>query len=185
VESKSSWTWTPPWCGRPSSSLTPWPSPSPCWSSPLFLINKTCMEPSVSSEKQLIRLQRTWRSHCCARALVIGPCIVCKGEMSSSGGASGSNQNANLLQPSLHGDNEVQAPEVHEHAWGPSSRVVGHPQPGEINEMCKRPLPGAPTVGVSDRRLVNLCLRVWLRWCARETQGFGSDGVQGRHKGLY
>jgi hypothetical protein len=85
VESMSSWMWTPPWCGCPSSSsLSPWPSPSPCWSSPLFLINNTCMEPSVSSEKQLTRLERTWRSNCCGRALVIGPCIVCKGEMSSS-----------------------------------------------------------------------------------------------------
>jgi hypothetical protein len=85
VESKSIWTWTPPWCGRPSSSsLTPWPSPSPCWSSPLFLINKTCMEPNVSSGKQSTRLERTWSSNCRARALVIGPCIVCKGEMSSS-----------------------------------------------------------------------------------------------------
>jgi hypothetical protein len=85
VESKSSWTWTPPWCGCPSSSsLTPWPSPSPCCSSLLFLINNTCMEPRVSSEKQLIRLERTWRSNYRARALVIGPCIVCKGEMSSS-----------------------------------------------------------------------------------------------------
>jgi hypothetical protein len=80
-----SWTWTPPWCGRPSTStLSPWPSPSPCWSSPLFLINNTCIEPSVSSEKQLTKLERTWRSNCRARALVIGPCIVCKGEMSSS-----------------------------------------------------------------------------------------------------
>jgi hypothetical protein len=86
VESKSSWTWTPPWCGRPStSSLSPWPFPSPCWSFPLFLINNTCIEPSVSSEKQLTRLERTWRSNCRARPLVIGPCIVCKGEMSSSG----------------------------------------------------------------------------------------------------
>ena len=27
-------------------------------------------------------------------------------------------------------------------------------------------------VGVSNRRLVNLCLRVWPGWCARKTQGF-------------
>jgi hypothetical protein len=27
-------------------------------------------------------------------------------------------------------------------------------------------------VGVPDRRLVNLCLRVWLGWCVRKTQGF-------------
>jgi hypothetical protein len=85
VESKLSWTWTPRWCGRPSSSfLSPWPSTSPCWSSPLFLINNTGMKPSVNSKKQLTRLERTWRSNCRARALVIGPCIVCKVEISSS-----------------------------------------------------------------------------------------------------
>jgi hypothetical protein len=41
------------------------------------------MKPSISFEKQLISLERTWRSNYRARALVIGPCIVCKGEMSS------------------------------------------------------------------------------------------------------
>jgi hypothetical protein len=101
VESKSSWTWTPPWCGCPSSSsLSPWPSPSPFWSSPLFLINNTCMEASVSFEKQLTRLEHTWRSNCRARALVIGPCIVCKGEMSSS--VSNSNDGPFARAISLH-----------------------------------------------------------------------------------
>ena len=28
------------------------------------------------------------------------------------------------------------------------------------------------SVGVSDHRLVNLYLYVWLGWCARRTQGF-------------
>jgi hypothetical protein len=78
----------------------------------------------------------------------------------------------NQLQPSLHGDDEVQAPEPHERARGPSSGVVGHPQPGGIDRTRKRPLPGAPTVGVSDCRLVNLCLHVWLGWYPRKTQGF-------------
>ena len=39
----------------------------------------------------------------------------------------------------------------------------------------KVPLPGAPTVGVSNRRLVNLYLRVGLRWVSQEgtkRQGF-------------
>jgi hypothetical protein len=27
------------------------------------------------------------------------------------------------------------------------------------------------SVGVSARQLVNLCLHVWLEWCARKTQG--------------
>jgi hypothetical protein len=28
------------------------------------------------------------------------------------------------------------------------------------------------TVGISYRRLVNLCLRIWLGWCAKRTQGY-------------
>ena len=72
-------------CERPSfSSLTCWPLPSPCWSSPRFLIIKTSMAPSVSSKTQLIRLERTWRFSCHARARIVGPCIICMGEMSSS-----------------------------------------------------------------------------------------------------
>jgi hypothetical protein len=74
----------------------------------------------------------------------------------------------NLLQPSLSGDNEVHASEAHEHAQGPSSGVVGHSQPSEINGMSKRPLHGAPTVGVSNSQLVNF-------YCASglgKTQGF-------------
>jgi hypothetical protein len=65
-----------------------------------------------------------------------------------------------LLQPFLHGDNEVLALEKHEHARVPFFSMVDHLQPGGIDETHKRPLPGAPTVGVLDRRLVNLCLRV-------------------------
>jgi hypothetical protein len=78
----------------------------------------------------------------------------------------------NRLQPLFHGDDEIQAPETHERARGPSSVVVGHPQPGGINKTHKRPLPGARTIGVSNRRLVSLCLRVWLGWCATKAQGF-------------
>jgi hypothetical protein len=84
----------------------------------------------------------------------------------------GRDGNMNLLHPSLHSDDEVQASETYERAQGPSSGVVGHPQPGGINETRKRPLLGALTAGVSDRRLVNLCLRVWIGWCARKAQGF-------------
>jgi hypothetical protein len=43
--------------------------------------------PSVLDLLQVLAgpLHYSWRSNCRARALVIGPCIVCKGEMSSSG----------------------------------------------------------------------------------------------------
>jgi hypothetical protein len=42
------------------------------------------MAPSVSSETQLTRVERTWRFSCRARDRVIGPFIVCIEVMSSS-----------------------------------------------------------------------------------------------------
>jgi hypothetical protein len=66
------------------SSSTPWPFPSTCWSSTRYLIIKTSMAPSVSSETQLTRVERTWRFSCRARDCVIGPFIVCIEVMSSS-----------------------------------------------------------------------------------------------------
>ena len=75
-------------------------------------------------------------------------------------------------QLSLHGDEEIQAPEAHVRARDPADAVASHPWPVADDETRKRPLPGVPTVGVSNYRLINLCLRIWLRWCARRTQGF-------------
>jgi hypothetical protein len=43
------------------------------------------MAPSVSSETQLTRAERTWRISCRAHDRVIGPFIVCIEVMSSSG----------------------------------------------------------------------------------------------------
>jgi hypothetical protein len=85
MESQPSQTSSPSCCGRHcSSSSTPWPFPSPWWSSPKFLITKIFMAPSVSSKTQLTRLERTWRLRFHACAHVVGPCIVCMGVMSSS-----------------------------------------------------------------------------------------------------
>jgi hypothetical protein len=42
------------------------------------------MAPSVSSETQLTRVERTWRFSCHARDRVIGPFIVCIEVLSSS-----------------------------------------------------------------------------------------------------
>jgi hypothetical protein len=42
------------------------------------------MAPSVSSETQLTRVERTWRFSCRAHDRVIGPFIVCIEVMSSS-----------------------------------------------------------------------------------------------------
>jgi hypothetical protein len=63
------------------------------------------------------------------------------------GGAGGVDRNMNLLESPSRGDDEVKAPVTHESARGPSSGVVGHPQPDEVIETCK-PLPSAPIVGV-------------------------------------
>jgi hypothetical protein len=89
MESQPTRTWSPSCCGRPCySSSTPWPFPSPCWSSPRYLIIKTSMAPSVSSETQLTRVERTWRFSCHARDRVIGPFIICIEVMFSSIGSS-------------------------------------------------------------------------------------------------
>ena len=77
-----------------------------------------------------------------------------------------------LCQLSLHRDDEIQVPEAHMHARYPADTVTSHPRPDVDVETHKKPLPGAPTVGVSDYRLVNLYLRVWPGWCARRRQGF-------------
>jgi hypothetical protein len=55
------------------------------------------------------------------------------------GGAGGVDRNVNLLRSPSHGDDEVQAPETHDHARGPSSSVVGHPKPDEVVETHKAP----------------------------------------------
>jgi hypothetical protein len=69
------------------------------------------MKPSINSEKQLTSLERTWRSNCRAHALVISPCIVCKGEMSSSPRQDfGKIQLSNLIRGY-----------VHESRWHPTS----------------------------------------------------------------
>ena len=46
---------------------------------------------------------------------------------------------------------------MHVHARDPAEVVISHLRPGVDVEMCKRPLPGAPTVGVSSKhQRVNL-----------------------------
>ena len=57
-----------------------------------------------------------------------------------------------LRQLSLRHDDEVQAPEAHVRARNPADIATSHPKPGVDVETRKRPLPGAPTVGVSCYR---------------------------------
>ena len=72
----------------------------------------------------------------------------------------------------LHGDKEIKAPKAHVLTRYPTNVMASHPWPMVIYETRKRPQPSMPTIGVLNRRLVNLCLRVWPGWCAWRTQGF-------------
>jgi hypothetical protein len=53
------------------------------------------------------------------------------------GGAGGVDRKVNLLESPSRGYDEIQAPETHEHARGPSSSMVGHPHPDEVVKMRK------------------------------------------------
>ena len=53
-----------------------------------------------------------------------------------------------LDQPSFRRDDEVQVPKAHMCARDPAVIVTSHLRPGVDVETRKRPLPGAPTIGV-------------------------------------
>ena len=79
------------------------------------------------------------------------------GDHVEAGGVERLDGGGSLRQLSLHCDDEVQVPEAHVRARDPADTVTSHPRPGVDVEMRKRPLPGAPTIGVSSKhRLVNL-----------------------------
>ena len=60
-----------------------------------------------------------------------------------------------LHQLSFRRDDEVQVPEAHVHARDLADAVTSHPRHDVDVETCKKPLPGAPTVGVLSYQLVN------------------------------
>ena len=60
-----------------------------------------------------------------------------------------------LRQLSLRCDDEVQVSEAHVRARDPADAVTGHPRPEVDVETRKKPLPDAPTIGVSSYQLVN------------------------------
>ena len=62
----------------------------------------------------------------------------------------------------LRRDDEVQVPEAYVCARDLADAMNSHLRPSVDIEMRKRPLPSAPTVGVSSYRRVNLYLRVRL-----------------------
>jgi hypothetical protein len=53
---------------------------------------------------------------------------------------------------------------MHVSAWDLVDAIASHPWPDVDDGTCKSPLPSAPTIGVLNRRLVNLYLRVWPGW---------------------
>jgi hypothetical protein len=67
------------------------------------------------------------------------------------GGVKEADGGASLRQSSLRGDNKVQAPKTHVCAWDLAFAVASHPRPAKDDETRKRPLLGAPTIGVSNR----------------------------------
>jgi hypothetical protein len=67
-------------------------------------------------------------------------------------------------QLSLCGDEEIQVPETHVCARDPADAMASHLWPDVDDKTCKRPLPGAPTIGVLNCQLVNLYLHIWARW---------------------
>ena len=54
----------------------------------------------------------------------------------------------NLRQLSLHRNDKILVPKAHVHARDPADAVTSHPKPNVDIETRKKPLPGAPTVGV-------------------------------------
>ena len=54
----------------------------------------------------------------------------------------------NLRQLSLRRNDEVQVPKEHVHAQDPADAVTSYLRPDVDIETCKKPLIGAPTVGV-------------------------------------
>ena len=59
-----------------------------------------------------------------------------------------------LGQLSLHRDDEVQAPKVYARSRDLADDMASHLGSGVDVETRKRPLPGAPTIGVSSHQLI-------------------------------
>ena len=74
----------------------------------------------------------------------------------------------NLRQLSLRRNNEVQVPEAHVRARDLADAVTSHLRPDVDVETRKKPLPGAPTVGIFGPPMSKF---VFVR-LARRTQGF-------------
>ena len=98
--------------------------------------------------------------------------LKCHGDRTEAVGEKRSDDGGSHRQLSLHHDDEVQVPEAHVHARDPTDAVTSHPRPDVDVKTRKNPLPGAPTIVVSNHQLVNLYLRVWPGRCAQRTQGF-------------
>ena len=83
----------------------------------------------------------------------------------------------NLHQLSLCRNDEVQVPEAHVRAQDPADAVTSHPKPDVDVETRKKPLPGAPTVGVfgpAMSKFVFACLDQMV--CSEDTRVYTGSG---------
>ena len=74
--------------------------------------------------------------------------LKCLGDRVEAGGVERLDGDRSLHQLSPCRDNEVQIPKAHVHARDPANVVTSHPRPDVDVETRKKPLLGAPTVGV-------------------------------------
>ena len=88
----------------------------------------------------------------------------------------------NLRQLSLHHNDEVQVPKVHVHAQDPADAVTSHPRPNVDIDTRRKPLPGAPTVGVFEPPTSKFIF-VHLAWmvCSEDTWVYIGSGRMSLH----
>ena len=88
----------------------------------------------------------------------------------------------NLRQLSLRRNDEVQVPKAHVHARDPADAVTSHPRPDVDVEMCKKPLPGAPTIGVFRPPTSKfLFVRLARMVCSEDTRVYAYSGRTSLH----
>ena len=91
-------------------------------------------------------------------------------------------EGSNPRQLSLRGDDEVQAPEAHVHARDPANVVTSHPRPDVDVETRKKPLLGAPTVGVFRPPMSKFVfVRLAQMVCSKDTMVYTSSGRTSLH----
>ena len=84
-----------------------------------------------------------------------------------------------LRQLSLHRNDEVQVPKVHMRARDLADAMTSHPRPDVDVETRKKPLPGAPTIGVFGPPMSKFVFARLARIvCSEDTRVYtGSGGM--------